>query len=132
MDSSLVSCWDRMLTLGEECSLLLKHSKGKVIATLQCTTPVKTSLLSLSPSAKEKKKKRKGSKKRRLEKLLAYHQCMVEEKGLPPSRLMEEHAATAKPSGEKQFNCDQCNFASDSQRGLKVHVSKSNKDPEAL
>ena len=87
-----------MLTREEECSLLLKHSKGKVIATLQCTTPVKTSLLSLSPPAKEKKKKRKGSKKRRLEKLLAYHQCMVEEKGLPPSRLMEEHAASAKPS----------------------------------
>ena len=37
-----------------------------------------------------------------------------------------------KPSCEKQFNCDQCDFASDSQRGLKVHVSKSHKDPEAL
>ena len=132
VDPSLVSCWDKMVKQGKECSLLLKHSKGKVVATLQCTTPVKTSLPSLAPSAKEKKKKRKGSKKRRLEKLLAYHQRMVEEKGLPPSRLMEEHAASAKPSCEKQFNCNQCDFASDSQRGLKVHVSKSHKDPEAL
>ena len=91
VDPSLVSCWDKMVKWGEECSLLLKHSKGKVIATLQCTTPVKTSLPSLPPSAKEKKKKRKGSKKRRLEKL----QRMVQEKGLPPSRLMEEHAPSS-------------------------------------
>ena len=41
VDPSLVSCWDKMVKRGEECSLLLKHSKGKVFATLQCTTPVK-------------------------------------------------------------------------------------------
>merc|ERR1712001_638408 len=71
--------------MGKECSLLLKHSKGKVIATLQCTTQSTPSALfsstSLSPSAKRKKKK-KGSKKRKLEKLLAYHQRLVVEKGL--------------------------------------------------
>ena len=63
-------------------------------------------------------------------------QSMVE-KGLPPSRLMEEHAAaspapTANSTSGKQFKCDQCDFASDSQRGLKVHVGRSHKDPEVL
>ena len=141
VDPSIVSCWDKMVKQGEECSLLLKHSKGKVVATLQCTTPVKTStsLPSLSPSAleKKKKKKRKGAKK--LEKLLAYHQRLVVEKGLPPSRLMEEHAALstpppAKSSSGSKFECDRCDFASDTQRGLKVHMGKSHKktDTEVL
>ena len=104
VDPFLVSCWDKMVKRGEECSLLLKHSKGKVVATLQCTTPVRTStsLPSLSPSALEKKKKRKGAKKRKLEKLLAYHQRLVVEKGLPPSRLMEEHAALSTPPPAKR------------------------------
>jgi len=111
VDPTLVSCWDKMVKQGEECSLHLKHSKGKVIATLQCTRTVKPPTLSLSPSpsAKEKKKKRKGGKKK-LEKLLAYHQRLVEEKGLPPSRLMEEHAASSpapstQVTSEKRFKC---------------------------
>ena len=50
---------------------------------------------------------------------------------------MEEHAATsfdpsAKITGGKNFNCDQCDFASVSQRGLKVHVGRSHKDAEVL
>ena len=55
VDPSIVSCWDKMVKQGEECSLLLKHSKGKVVATLQCTTPVRTStsLPSPCPSAVE-------------------------------------------------------------------------------
>ena len=140
VDPCLVSCWDNMVKRGDECSLVLKHSNGRVIATLQCTTttqpttPVASSP-SLSSSAKRKKKKKK--KKQKLEKLLAYHQRLVVEKGLPPSRLMEEHAATsfdpsAKITGGKNFNCDQCDFASVSQRGLKVHVGRSHKDPEVL
>ena len=122
VDPCLVSCWDNMVKREEECSLQLKHSKGRVTATLQCTTTVKpfTSSPSLSPSAK--KKKRKGGKKKKLEKLLAYHQRLVAEKGLPPSRLMEEHAAlsvspSTKITSEKQFKCDQCDFGSDTQRG---------------
>ena len=104
VDPSIVSCWDKMVKQGEECSLLLKHSKGKVVSTLQCITPVKTltSLPSSPPSALEKKKKRKGAKKRKLEKLLAYHQRLVVEKGLPPSRLMEEHAALSTPPPAKR------------------------------
>ena len=141
VDPSLVSCWNKMVKQGEECSLLLKLSKGKVVATLQCSTPVKTStsMSSSSPSALEKKKKRKGSKKKKLEKLLAYHQRLVVEKGLPPSRLMEEHAALSTPPPAKspsssQFECDRCDFASDTQRGLKVHMGKSHKktDTEVL
>ena len=141
VDPSIVSCWDKMVKRNRECSLLLKHSKGKVIATLQCTTPIKTTTSSnfSTPSAEEekKKKKRKGCKKRKLEKLLAYHQRLVAEKGLPPSRLMEEHAATSpspstKVTSEKQFHCDQCDFASDSQCGLKVHVGRSHKETEVL
>ena len=137
VDPSIVSCWDKMVKQGEECSLLLKHSKGKVVSTLQCITPVKTltSLPSSPPSALEKKKKRKGAKK--LEKLLAYHQRLVVEKGLPPSRLMEEHAALSTPPPAKspsssQFECDRCDFASDTQRGLKVHMGKSHKNTEVL
>ena len=139
VDPALVSCWDRMVKQGNECSLLLKHSKGKVTVTMQCTTPATplamSSSTSLSSSAK--RKKMKGGKKRKLEKLLAYHQRLVVEKGLPPSRLMEEHAATfsapsAQSTGTKKFKCEQCDFNSESQRGLKVHIGKSHKNPEVL
>ena len=34
VDPALVSCWDRLVKQGKECFLLLKHSKGKVVATL--------------------------------------------------------------------------------------------------
>ena len=86
--------------------------------------------------SREEKEEDLGQKKK-LEKLLAYHHRLVVEKGLPPSRLMEEHAAaspapTANSTSGKQFKCDQCDFASDSQRGLKVHVGRSHKDPEVL
>ena len=86
--------------------------------------------------SREEKEEDLGQKKK-LEKLLAYHHRLVVEKGLPPSRLMEEHAAAspappANSNAGKQFKCDQCDFASDSQRGLKVHVGRSHKDPEVL
>ena len=42
----------------------------------------------LPPFFKAKKKKQSRSKKKRLEDLLSYHQHLVVEKGLPPSRLM--------------------------------------------
>ena len=74
-----------------------------------------------------------------MEKLLAYHQRLVVEKGLPPSRLMEEHAALSTPppaksssESQSQFGCDRCDFASDTQRGLKVHTGKSHKNAEVL
>ena len=50
---------------------------------------------------------------------------------------MEEHAAiSSTPSdqstGAKKFKCDHCDFTSDSQRGLKVHVGRSHKNTEVL
>ena len=54
---------------------------------------------------------------------------------------MEEHAAlsvsasttpSTKITSGKHFNCDQCDFGSDSQRGLKVHVGRSHKESEVL
>ena len=143
VDPSLLSSWEGMVKRGVECSLLLKHSKGKIIATLQSTTPSPCPTLSHAtslPSSAEKskkRKKRKGSKEKRLKDLLAYHQRLVEEKGLPPSRLMEQHAAvSASPNQspgrkEKLFKCDQCEFSSVSQRGLKVHVGRNHKVQQA-
>ena len=143
VDPSLLSSWEGMVKRGVECSLLLKHSKGKIIATLQATTPSPCPTLSSSPSLpssaeeSKKRKKRKGSKEKRLKDLLAYHQRLVEEKGLPPSRLMEQHAAASASSNqspgrkEKLVKCDQCDFSSASQRGLKVHVGRSHKGQQA-
>ena len=127
-----------MVKRGEECSLLLKHSKGRVVATLQCATPSLSPTLT-SPAKKKKKKKSKGNKKKSLEALLAYHQRLVVEKGLPPSRLMKQHAAASESASPspiqsaevgKPFKCDQCNFSSDSKRGLKVHIGRAHKDQQ--
>ena len=136
VDPSLLSCWEEMVKRGEECSLLLKHRSGRITATLQCiTSPASLSLT--SPAGKIKKKnKNKGYNKKRLEDLLAYHQRLVVERGLPPSRLMMQHAAasdsaSASPTQStdvgKPFKCDQCDFSSDSKRGLKVHIGKAHK-----
>ena len=144
VDPSLLSCWQEMVKRGEECSLLLKHRSGKVIATLQCTTSsTRSSSPSTSSSSAKKRKKNRGNKKKRLEALLAYHQRLVTEKGLPPSRLMKQHAAALARAINytgpcffhpelwgKQFKCDQCKFESDSQRGLRVHIGRSHKEQQ--
>jgi hypothetical protein len=148
VDPSILSCWEEMVKQGKECSLILKHNKGNVTVKLQSTNKVSSlpqAPLSASPAVKKRKK---TSKKKRLERLLAYHQRLVEERGLPPSRLMLQQAAvvsatassTSQPSqspgqNEKQFKCDQCEFSSESQRGLKVHMGRRHKDlqlPETL
>ena len=134
VDPALLSCWEEMVKRGEECSLLVKHIKGQVIATLQCTS----SSVTPSSSSAKRKKKSKGNKEKKLKGLLAYHQRLVVEKGLPPSRLMEQHAAASsvasgspnQSSGGKLFQCDQCDFVTESQRGLKVHVGRSHKSSE--
>ena len=132
VDSTILSCWDEMVK---------QHSKGNVTVELQSTSKVSPlAQASMSASAEAKKGKKK-SKKKRLERLLAYHQRLVEERGLPPSRLMLQQAAavsTSEPSPgqtEKQFKCDQCEFTSESQRGFKVHMGRRHKDlqlPENL
>ena len=140
VNHSLLSCWEAMVKQGEECSLFLKHSDGRITATLQCTTSSASST-STPPAGelKKKKKKSKGNKKRRFEALLAFHQRLVDEKGLPPSRLMKQHAAASESASASQntelrkpFKCDQCNFSSDSKRGLKVHIGKAHRGPEEL
>ena len=141
VNPSLLSCWEAMVKQGEECSLFLKHSDGRITATLQCTTSSASST-STPPAGelkKKKKKKSKGNKKRRFEALLAFHQRLVDEKGLPPSRLMKQHAAASESASASQntelrkpFKCDQCNFSSDSKRGLKVHIGKAHREPEEL
>ena len=113
VDTSILSCWEEKVKQGIECSLLLQHSKGKVITTLKCSVdlqpPKAGSVRHLAPSTQaeekgrtKKKKNNKGGKKRKLESLLAYHQRLVEERVLPPSRLMLEQAAqTQLPLQEK-------------------------------
>jgi len=63
VDPSLLSSWEAMVKRGEECSLMLKHSKGKINATLQCTTPTpspaRSSLPSLPLQQRRGKKERK-------------------------------------------------------------------------
>ena len=106
VDASLLSCWEEKVKQGVDCSLFLKHSKGKVSTILKCSQVVlkspearNSSPLSSSPTlphAERKKKKRNTRGKKKLESMLSYHQRLVVEKGLPPSRLMLEHAALAE------------------------------------
>ena len=109
-DASLLSCWEEKVKHGVDCSLVMKHSQGKVITILKCSAVVvknpearNSSTVSSSPTLphagekrKKKKKRNKGGKKKKLAAMLSYHQRLVVEKGLPPSRLMLEHAALAE------------------------------------
>ena len=145
VDTDVLSCWESKVKLGLECSLLLKHSKGKVTTTLQFSAPTASS--SDSQAVKKKKKTKKSAKQKRtkmnakkLEALLAYQKRLVEERGLPPSRLMLQHAAVETSSAaaapvpepgqvsETDFKCEQCDFSSKSKRGLKMHTSRIHKD----
>ena len=108
VDTSILSCWKEKVKQGHECSLLLTHSKGKVFTTLKCSMVIKPPEARenhhLAPQAEEKRKqkKNKGRKKKRLESLLAFHQRLVDERGLPPSRLMLEQAAQAQSSNHSE------------------------------
>ena len=108
VDTSILSCWKEKVKQGHECSLLLTHSKGKVFTTLKCSMVIKSpearENCHLAPQAEENKKpkKNKGRKKKRLESLLAFHQRLVDERGLPPSRLMLEQAAQTQSSNHSE------------------------------
>ena len=141
VDANVLSCWESKVKLGFECSLLLKHSKGKITTTLQFSTVTKSPSVPQAEKVKKTKngqtKKTRGSKKK-LEALLSYQQRLVKEKGLPPSRLMLQHAAVETPStgpvpepghvSGEEFKCEQCDFSSKSKRGLKTHISRIHKD----
>ena len=79
-DASLLSCWEEKVKLGVDCSLVLKHSKGKVVTILKCSSVIAkrppTSSLSPLPSSatspQAEEKKNKGGRKRKLEAMLSY------------------------------------------------------------
>ena len=146
VDASLLSCWEEKVKLGVDCSLVLKHSKGKVVTILKCSSAIakrppnssssRAASSSASPHAEEKKKKKnknKGGRKKKLEAMLSYQKRLVVEKGLPPSRLMLEHAALAEslpPFNGSVFKCDQCEFTSASKRGVNVHIGHAHKESQ--
>ena len=139
VDANVLACWEDKVKLGLECSLLLKHSEGKITTTLQYSSSILPPPLSQAEKGK-KKKQRKTTKKsaKKLEALLAFQKRLVEEKGLPPSRLMLQHAAeetSCAPVSEpdqvsEEFKCEKCDFSSKSKRGLKTHVSRTHKEDQ--
>ena len=122
VDANVLACWEDKVKLGLECSLLLKHSDGKITTTLQYTSSTLPPPLSQAEKVNKKKhaKKTKRSTKN-LESLLAFQKRLVEEKGLPPSKLMLQHAAvntsSSSPVSEpdkvrEEFKCGECEFSS--------------------
>ena len=98
VDPSILSCWEEKVKEGFDCTLLLKHSKGKVTTILKCNKLVASSDArnsvpqpAVSPTQAEAAKRRKMSKKK-LESLLSFQERLVREKGLPLSRLMHASA----------------------------------------
>ena len=43
VDPSILSCWEKKVKEGIDCTLLLKHSKGKVTTILKCSKLVASS-----------------------------------------------------------------------------------------
>jgi hypothetical protein len=148
VDPALLSCWEEKVKQGVECSLLLKHSKGKIFTILKTSVSRRPDAVASSPipslaeKIKKKKKKNKGNKQKRLESLLSFHQRLVDEEGMPPSKLMLEHAALASnlPSAPAQcsepekrsdmFNCDLCDYSNPTQRGVNAHKRHKHKEQQ--
>ena len=139
VDANVLACWESKVKLGLECSLLLKHSEGKITTTLQYSSSAFPPPLSQAEKVNKKEQRRKKIKRsaKKFEALLAYQKRLVEEKGLPPSRLMLQHAAvntsSCSPVSEPDkegFKCDECDFSSKSKRGLKTHITRTHKDTQ--
>ena len=134
VDPTVLSCWEKMKQ-GADFSLHLEHRKGVITSILKCSSIRKTFDPKGIPSSKhsqaENKKKKQGSEKK-LHSLLAYHQRLVQEKGLPPCNLMLQHAAVTSPQSsaniesENQFNCELCEWS-----GVK-HRRQEHEEPELL
>ena len=107
---------------GKDCSLILKYHGGKIKRHKAVAHKLKPGHLS-SFQAEKIDQKIKKKKKKNLEKLLSYHQRLVDEKGLPPSKLMMQHT---KHSNE-QFKCDQCEFQPKILDHLKNHKNAVHK-----
>ena len=107
--------------LGLECSLLLKHSDGKITSTLQYSSSTLPPPLSQAEKVKKKHAKKTKRSTKKLDSLLAFQKHLVEEKGLPPTMLMLQHAAvftsSSSPVSEpekvrEEFKCGECEFSS--------------------
>ena len=145
-DSDLFHCWEKKVRQGRECSLLLEHQHGKVTTTFKVCKVLKYKAKTPETDSKalaEKKIQKKGGKK--LTKLLAYHKRLCDEKGLPPSNLMLQHAAessssspTAQKPGQEDgstFKCDRCEILLKSKQKLRKHMRKKHieiQKPEVL
>ena len=141
VDPSILSCWEEKVKQGLDCTLMLKHSKGKVTTILKCNGVVRSpdarkpspQPVASSPQTAEEKKRKKKKKKggrKKLESLISYQERLVKEKGLPPSRLMLQQAAAVQSLPLQEFQCDQCDFTSTSKRGLSNHKSHKHKNSE--
>ena len=123
VDPALLQCWEEKVRQGTECTLLLKHRKGK-ITTILTSTSTRILEPKVSPSThkessnqadKKKTVRKKGNSKKRVETLLSFQRHLVEEKGLPPIRLMLQHDAAspaqsfqAESNNIEHFKCDHC------------------------
>ena len=147
-DLALLQCWNNKVSKGVKCSLTLKHSKGRVTTILKSSSPRimkpmnptdESTLPSISIQA-DKKRQKKGNKKKRLEALISFQERLVKEKGLPPSRIMLEHAAAAaaaksssdladlEENSSTSVKCDKCEFKSNSQDEVRKHMNLVHND----
>ena len=143
-DPSLLQCWKEKVVLGVECSLMLKHSKGRTTTTLKCTSRIPEARVPSSDQPlppklfhAEKKLRKKGRKKNNLEALLSFQERLVREKGLPPSRLMLEYAAsktsispdkTDLEDDSNSFKCEECDFTANSENLIGIHKEQHKTD----
>ena len=119
VDPSILSCWEEKVKEGFDCTLL-QCSKLVASSDARNSVPQPAGSPTQAEVAKRKRKRRKISKKK-LESLLSYQERLARGKGLPPSRLMLQHAAVVPPlPASKEFHCDQCEFSSTSKRGLSI------------
>jgi hypothetical protein len=142
VDPEILLCWGNMVRQGSDCSLLLKHSKGKITTILKSTGSRILKKKDPSPTppistpAEKKRKKKRGNKQKRLKALLAYHQRLVVEKGLPPSKLMLQHAALmvlpvqAEQEEPLLLQCDICDFKTNSQQEVNVHKGNQHQEQQ--
>ena len=63
-----------------------------------------------------------------MKKLLTYHQRLVAEKGLPPSRLMLENTGNNSLPEVSEFQCEICETISESQNDLNNHIKQKHKE----
>ena len=90
---------------GKDCSLLLDCKNDKITTCLKVTQfkTLEAKVLKIIPTTKPQAViKKKRGKKKCLQKILAFEQRLVNDKGLPPSRLMLQHAAAPVSSHTTQ------------------------------